>query len=179
METQEAVVARPTGTDKYLTFRLGDEEYGVDILQVREIVGLMPITPVPQVREYIRGVVNLRGKIIPVLDLRTKFDMGRVDDTEVTCIIVVDAADRASKVLMGLLVDAVSEVIDIPETDIEGVSCFGDALDARYVLGLAKHRSGVKILLDIEAVLADPGLIEMTVGDDELAFAGAAPDEEG
>lgn len=174
-----SALAEQVGTDKYLTFRLGEEEYGVDILQVREIVGLMPITPVPRTQGCIRGVVNLRGKIIPVLDLRTKFDMGRVEDSEVTCIVVVDTLQRGISVLMGLLVDTVSEVIDIPEVEIESAACFGNALDAHYVLGLAKHRTGVKILLNIEAVLAEPGLIEMVTAAEELAGAGAATSEEG
>jgi purine-binding chemotaxis protein CheW len=165
--------------DKYLTFRLGCEEYGVDILQVREIVGLMPITPVPRTQGCIRGVVNLRGKIIPVLDLRAKFDMGRVEDTEVSCIVVVDTLQRGNTVLMGLLVDTVSEVIDIPEAEIESATCFGNALDAHFIHGLAKHRSGVKILLNIEAVLAEPGLIEIAMVADELANAGESLNEEG
>lgn len=176
--TASIAVAEQVGTDKYLTFQLGDEEYGVDILQVREIVGLMPITPVPRTQCFIRGVVNLRGKIIPVLDLRTRFDMGKVEDSEVTCIVVVDTVQRGNAVLMGLLVDTVSEVIDIPATEIESAACFGDALDAHYVLGLAKHRTGVKILLNIEAVLADPGLIDMATAAEELASASPATSKE-
>lgn len=174
-----SAVAEEIGADKYLTFRLDAEEFGIDILQVREIVGLMPITAVPRTQGFIRGVVNLRGKIIPVLDLRAKFGMGQVEDTDVTCIIVVDTVQRDSTVLMGLLVDAVSEVIDICPTDIESASCFGNALDTHYLLGLAKHRSGVKILLNIDSVLCEPGLIEIAMAADRLADAGSAPTEEG
>lgn len=173
----QSSLAEEVDSYKFLTFRLGDEEYGVDILQVREIVGLMPITHVPRAQACIRGVLNLRGKIIPVLDLRTKFDMGRVEDTDVTCIIVVDTVQNGVDVQMGLLVDTVSEVVDIARGEIESVSCLGDALDSAYIRGLAKHRSGVKILLDIDAVLAEPGLIDMSIAAD--AQGGTALSEEG
>lgn len=166
--------------EKYLTFRLGSEEYGVEILKVKEIIGLLPITAVPRTAEFIRGVVNLRGKIIPVLDLRTKFGMGYVEDSELTCIIVVDADPRAtgSSVLMGLIVDSVSEVVDIPPEEIEEAACFGSALDTTFIVGLAKHRSTVKILLNIEAVLAEPGVLEMAQTAQELA-GEAVQGEEG
>lgn len=171
--TEASSTAVRAGTDKYLTFRLDVEEYGVDILKVREIVGLLPITHVPKTQEFIAGVVNLRGKIIPVLDLRRKFGMGHVEDTDVTCIVVVDTVQAGDDVLMGLLVDTVSEVVDISADDIESASCFGDALDSHYILGLAKHRSGVKILLNIESVLAEPGLLELTTTVAEQALAAA------
>lgn len=160
---------------KYLTFRLGDEEYGVEILKVKEIIGLLPITPVPRTPEFIRGVLNLRGKIIPVLDLRRKFGMGRVDDTEFTCIVVVDAKMRGSSALMGVLVDTVSEVVDIPEGEIEDAPCFGDSLDTTFILGMAKHKSSVKILLNIEAVLAERGVVELaTMTEQDLAQVAAS-----
>ena len=163
MATPVVVEAR-ADTDrggKYLTFRLGDEEYGVEILKVKEIIGLLPITPVPRTPEFIRGVLNLRGKIIPVLDLRQKFGMGRAEDTEFTCIVVVDTAVRGNSALMGVLVDTVSEVVDVPEADIEDAPRFGDAIDTTFILGMAKHKSSVKILLDIEAVLAEQGVVEI------------------
>lgn len=177
----QGAVATAAGIEKYLTFRLGSEEYGVEILKVKEIIGLLPITGVPRTPAFIRGVVNLRGKIIPVLDLRAKFDLGAVEDTELTCIVVVDAdpVGTGASVLMGLIVDAVSEVVDIPEDEIEDASCFGTALDTTFIVGLAKHRSTVKILLNIEAVLAEPGVLEMAATAQELVREGAGPGEEG
>jgi purine-binding chemotaxis protein CheW len=179
--TGQGAVATTAETEKYLTFKLGPEEYGVDILKVKEIIGMLPITMVPRTPEAVRGVVNLRGKIIPVLDLGTKFGMGKVEDTEVTCIVVVDADPRhtGTPVLMGLIVDSVSEVVDIPADEVEDASCFGMALDTTFIVGLAKHRSTVKILLNIEAVLAEPGVLELAATAQELALAGASDDEEG
>jgi purine-binding chemotaxis protein CheW len=138
---------------KYLTFRLGQEEYGVEILKVREIIGLMDITQVPRTPHYIRGVINLRGKVIPVLDLRSKFEMENREDTEETCIIVVDAATRKGTIAMGTLVDAVSEVLDIQQEEIENTPAFGASVDAEYILGIGKIKDTVKILLDIDKVL--------------------------
>lgn len=138
---------------KYLTFRLANEEYGLEILKVREIIGLMDITKVPKTPEYIRGVINLRGKVIPVLELRLKFGMDAKQDTEETCIIVVDIAGEAGSVLMGILVDAVSEVLDIQSEEIEDPPSFGAGFDTRFILGIGKVKNTVKLLLDIDRVL--------------------------
>jgi len=139
---------------KYLTFRLDQEEYGLEILKVREIIGLMNITHVPRTPEYIRGVINLRGKVIPVLDLRKKFGMGTTDDTEETCVIVVEVNSIGSAVMMGIIVDAVSEVLDIQGSQIEEAPSFGTNVDTRFILGIGKVKDEVKILLDIDQVLA-------------------------
>lgn len=138
---------------KYFTFQLGNEIYGLEILKVREIIGLMHITQVPRTPQYIRGVINLRGKIIPVIDLRTKFGMTPTEDTEHTCIIVVDLATDESTCQMGVLVDSVSEVLDIKEENIEATPAFGGDMDARFIRGMAKSEDKVTILLDVEAVL--------------------------
>ncbi|MCP4704817.1 MAG: purine-binding chemotaxis protein CheW [candidate division Zixibacteria bacterium] len=138
---------------KYLTFRLAAEEYGLEILKVREIIGLMNITQVPRTPDYIRGVINLRGKVIPVLDLRNKFGMGVTEDTEETCIIVVDVRLDGESVLMGTVVDAVSEVLDIMENEIEDAPSFGTNVDTEFILGIGKVKNDVKILLDINEVL--------------------------
>lgn len=138
---------------KYLTFRLANEEYGLEILKVREIIGLMDITRVPKTPEYIRGVINLRGKVIPVLELRLKFGMEAKQDTEETCIIVVDIAGETGSVLMGILVDAVSEVLDIQPEEIEDPPSFGAGFDTRFILGIGKVKNTVKLLLDIDRVL--------------------------
>ena len=139
---------------KYLTFGLGSEEYGLEILKVKEIIGVMNITSVPQTPKYVKGVINLRGKVIPVIDLRLKFGMEAVEYTDRTCIIVVDIAGKAGKkTVMGIVVDSVSEVLNIKGEEIEDTPTFGVSLETDYILGLAKVKGGVKILLDINKVL--------------------------
>ena len=139
---------------KYLTFALAGEEYGLEILKVREIIGLMDITPVPRAPEHIRGVINLRGKIIPVIDLRKKFGMPSTEDTDETCIIVVDVTSEGHSVDMGILVDSVSEVRDIVDQDIDPPPSFGSEVDTNFILGMAKADGAVKILLAIEKALS-------------------------
>jgi len=135
---------------KFLTFFLGEEEYGLEILKVQEINGMMPVTRVPRVPDYVRGVINLRGKIIPVIDLRLKFGMDPVGETEETCIIVV----HSGGVQTGIIVDRVSEVMDISGDEIEEAPSFGVDIDTDYILGMAKSDGRVKILLDIDKILA-------------------------
>ena len=135
---------------KYLTFFLGDEEYGLEILKVREIIGMMDITPVPRTPEFIRGVINLRGKVIPVVELRQKFGMETVEQTDETCIIVV----QAQGVEMGIVVDRVSQVIDIAAEEIQDAPSFGTTVDTDYILGIGKSVDRVKLLLDIDQVLS-------------------------
>jgi len=138
---------------KYLTFLLAGEEYGIGILKVKEIIGLMTITSVPRTPAYLKGVINLRGKVIPVVDLRLKFGMEAVDETERTCIIVVEILSGGRKVAMGIVVDSVSEVLNIRAGEIEETPHFGTRLDTEYILGMAKCGQGVKILLDIDRVI--------------------------
>ncbi len=138
---------------KYLTFTLHDEEYGIGILKVKEIIGMMPITTVPKTPDYVKGVINLRGKVIPVADLRLKFGMDPMDYTERTCIIVVEISGAGKKVHMGIVVDSVSEVLNIKAGDIEDTPNFGSRLDTDYILGMAKAGGGIKILLDIDEIL--------------------------
>lgn len=144
---------------KYLTFSLAGEEYGVGILKVKEIMGLMAVTPVPKTPEHIKGVINLRGKVIPVVDLRLKFGMACAEITERTCIIVVEIVSDVNKIAMGVMVDSVSEVLNIRASEIEDTPSFGSKLDTAYILGMAKSGQGVKILLDIDKVLSqsEPG----------------------
>lgn len=139
---------------KYLTFSLDKEEYGIGILKVKEIIGMMPITPVPRTPSFVKGVINLRGRVIPVIDLRLKFDMQEIEYTERTCIIVVEVEMRSSQIPMGIVVDSVSEVLNIKGDEIEETPTFGAKLDTDYILGMAKTDGGVKILLGIDQVLA-------------------------
>jgi purine-binding chemotaxis protein CheW len=163
--TQEAL-AKKTGSaseraGKYLTFVLAGEEYGLEILKVREIIGMMDITAVPRTPDFVKGVINLRGKVIPVVDLRLKFSMPSAEKTSETCIIVVDVG----RVEMGIVVDKVSEVQDIAGNDIEDAPSFGVSVDTEFILGIGKARGEVTILLDIEKVLT---------GSDVAALAGVS-----
>ena len=150
----QAVKAMADREGKYLTFTLAEEEYGIGILKIKEIIGMMPITSVPQTPEFVKGVINLRGKVIPVIDLRLRFGMGEIDYTERTCIIVVEIDGHAGTVLIGIVVDSVSEVLNVKGDEIEDTPTFGTKLDTEYILGMAKMKGGVKILLDIDRVLS-------------------------
>jgi chemotaxis signal transduction protein len=204
---------------KYLTFTLADEQYGIGILKIREIIGMQPITAVPQTPAFVKGVINLRGKVIPVVDLRLRFGMQEIDYTERTCIIVIEAQashmgkcwevkncnkkdcpayenkdlrcwiisgtfcrdeiqgsyhekieacrkcefyrstnDRSAVLTMGVVVDSVSEVLNIKSEEIEDTPTFGAKLNTDYILGMAKMEGGVKILLDIDKVLSSEEL---------------------
>jgi purine-binding chemotaxis protein CheW len=149
----QAVKAMEEKEGKYLTFTLAEEEYGIGILKIKEIIGMMPITTVPQTPKFVKGVINLRGKVIPVIDLRLRFGMESMDYTERTCIIVVEIDGTTSTVQIGIVVDAVSEVLNITGKDIEDTPTFGAKLNTNYILGMAKMEGGVKILLDIDRVL--------------------------
>jgi purine-binding chemotaxis protein CheW len=144
---------------KYLTFSLAQEECGIGILKIKEIIGMMPITSVPRTPEFVKGVINLRGKVIPVIDLRLKFGMASVAYTERTCIIVVEVQRQAGKVMIGIVVDSVSEVLNIKGADIESTPAFGAQLDTDFILGMAKMGGGVKILLDIDRILSDQEMV--------------------
>jgi purine-binding chemotaxis protein CheW len=144
---------------KYLTFSLAGEEYGISILKIKEIIGMMPITTVPRTPPFVKGVINLRGKVIPVVDLRLKFGMEEMGYTERTCIIVVETRGQSGSVLVGIVVDSVSEVLNIKGGDIEETPAFGARLDTDYILGMAKMNGGVKILLDIDKVLGTEEIV--------------------
>jgi len=138
---------------KYLTFKLDEEEYGLDIMKVQEIIGIMPVTKVPRVPEYVRGVINLRGRIIPTIELRAKFGIESVEDTERTCIIVVELQTEKGKVNMGVIVDEVAEVMDFNADSIDAAPEFGTALNTAFILGIGIVKGSVKILLDLDKVL--------------------------
>ena len=149
----QAVRAMSDREGKYLTFSLANEEYGIGILKIKEIIGMMPITSVPQTPGFVKGVVNLRGKVIPVIDLRLRFGIQEIDYTERTCIIVVEIGSDGGHIEVGIVVDAVSEVINIKSEEIQDAPNFGTRLNTDFILGMAKMEGGVKILLDIDQVL--------------------------
>ena len=159
--TEAKTVATPGMTltreaGKYLTFKLAEEEYGLEILKVREINGLMDITAVPQMPIYMKGVINLRGKVIPVVDLRLKFGLDEIEHTEQTCFIVVDVGKE-----IGIIVDTVSEVLDMKAEDIEPPPALGSSVDTSFILGMGKVGDAVKILLDITKILTSDELTDI------------------
>lgn len=150
---------------KYLTFALGPEEYGLEIIKVREIIGYIEVTAVPQTPHHVKGVINLRGQVIPVVDLRAKFGMETADVTDQTCIVVVEISQGARNFSTGIVVDNVQEVLDIDGQDIEDAPQFGASVDTDFILGMGKIGDSVKILLDINKVLG---------GDDLSGFAATS-----
>jgi purine-binding chemotaxis protein CheW len=152
-----SVAIHQNGERKFLTFFLAGEEYGIEILKVQEIIGLMPITRVPRTPGFVRGVINLRGKVISVVDLRLKFGMEEIEPTAETCVIVVQTADLK----LGVIVDRVSEVLVIAGEDIEETPSFGVSVDTDYILGIGKSQGQAKLLLDIDRVLSGQDLKEI------------------
>ncbi len=138
---------------KYLIFHLGEEEFGTEVLKVREIMGLQDITVIPQVPEYVKGVINLRGKVIPVIDLRLKFDMPPHPYNERTCVVVMRTQNEEEDLLVGMIVDGVVEVLNLASSDIEETPDFGPGVETPYLTGIAKVKGKVKILLDVDHVL--------------------------
>jgi purine-binding chemotaxis protein CheW len=153
----EKLEIRKLNGGKFLTFFLAGEEYGIEILSVHEIIGMLPITSVPGTPGYICGIVNLRGKIIPIIDLRRKFGMESKAQTAETCIIVVNVQG----VEVGIVVDRVSEVINIAAGDIEPPPSFGKDVNTDYILGIGKSASKVKILLNIDRVLSADQIVQI------------------
>jgi purine-binding chemotaxis protein CheW len=169
-----ASVARPSAVReaqglarKYLTFVLGGSEYGIPVQKVREIIKVMEITSVPQVAPYVKGVINLRGKVIPVVDLRLKFHLTQAEYTDRTCIIVVEMALRSTVALIGVVVDSVSDVVSIAADEIEEAPDLAEQDGSGCVEALAKVKGTVKIIVNLDRLFGSD--------DAELAAAGAAP----
>jgi len=156
--TDEQAIVR---AGKYLTFQLDDEEFGIDIMLVKTIIGLMDITKVPKMPGYVRGVINLRGMIIPVVDLRLKFGMKMAENTRETTIIVVEVKFESRQEQIGVLVDRVSEVLDITEDDIEDAPTLGASLETNFIIGMAKTKKRVISLLSIDRVLSMQDIIKL------------------
>jgi purine-binding chemotaxis protein CheW len=146
---------------KYLVFQLDSEEFGIQVLKVREIMGIQDITAVPQTPSYVKGVINLRGKVIPVVDLRLKFGLQEEEYTQRTCVIVVQVERESGAIMMGIVVDGVAEVLNLAEADIEDTPNFGNGDNMGYLLGMAKIKGAVKILLDIDQVLGSDDLTSL------------------
>jgi purine-binding chemotaxis protein CheW len=157
----EATAAILVKAGKYLTFHMGKEVYGLEILKVQEIIGMMPVTRVPKTPDFVRGVINLRGKVIPVIELRRKFGMESREDTDRTCIVVVQVAWSAGAVTMGMLVDEVSEVLSVAREQIEAPPSFGAGVDTDFILGMGKVGAKVVMLLDVDRVLANEEIAAM------------------
>jgi len=146
---------------KLLTFSLAEEGYGVSILKVKEIIGMLDITPVPRTPDFIKGVINLRGKIIPIMDLRVKFGMDECEYNERTCIIVVEIHIKGTQKLIGVVVDMVSEVVTISEEQIEPPPEYGTKSEHNFILGIGKLKDRVVIILDIEEVFLCEEVLKM------------------
>jgi purine-binding chemotaxis protein CheW len=157
-ERDGATAATEAQAGKYLTFELGKEIYGLAILKVQEIIKLMAITCVPRTPDFVRGVINLRGRVIPVVDLRTKFGMEAFENTDRTCIIVVEITGADHGITMGVLVDAVSEVLEVAAEQIEPPPSFGMSVSTDFILGMGKVEEKVVMLLDVDKVLASEEL---------------------
>jgi purine-binding chemotaxis protein CheW len=173
MTTQDATaVLDPTASaadlaGKYMGFKLDAEHYGMAILKVQEIIGLMTITAVPRTPEFVRGVINLRGKVIPVIDLRLKFGLEPKENTDLTCIMVVQVEMHDTLVTMGVIVDQVSEVMDITADQVEPPPSFGDPAAEQFLLGMGKFQDNVVILLDVDRILSS----------NEMSMVGAMGEE--
>lgn len=162
---------------KYLTFQLAGEQYGLEILKVREIIGMMNVTRVPGAADFIRGVINLRGQVITVVDLRAKFNIQSVEDTENTCIIVVQLEREVRQLTLGIIVDQVCEVADITEDQIAPAPSFGQGIENNFILGMGKMDQKVLTILDINKVLSgrEVGIAEHLPdnGDNQQGVSGS------
>jgi len=152
--SEPAALQNDARAGKYLTFHLVQEEFGIRVLKVREIMGVQEITAVPQTPAHVKGVINLRGKVIPVIDLRLKFGLPAAEYGQRTCIIVAQVQGEAGPIQMGVIVDGVSEVLNLTGAEIEDTPDFGGDSTNQFLLGMAKVKGKVKILLDIDKVLS-------------------------
>lgn len=189
MDNQTTVTVAKTGQEthgvnqvrvleggKFLTFLMANEKYGLEILKVREIIGMMDVTSVPTTPAFIRGVINLRGKVIPVVDLRLKFGIEAREDTQRTCIIVVQIAHPGQEMIMGIIVDEVSDVLDIDRNQIEPPPSFGANIRTDFILGMGKADQKVLTMLDIDRVLSEQ---DIALVETSAEKTGPQPDKPG
>lgn len=166
-DSDSITIAKSALAGKYLTFVLADEDYGLEILKIQEIIGMMNITTMPRTPDYVRGVINLRGKVIPVLDMRRKFDLPTTEDTNRTCIIVTQIDSGDGVLTTGIVVDLVSEVLDIATSQIDPPPDFGGGIETRFILGLGKVNNRVIMLLDINSILTTDDIKMMQAAAEE------------
>lgn len=172
-----AAPAAETRAERYLTFHLGPEEFGIRVLKVREIMGIQDIAAIPEMPAHAKGVIRLRGKVVPVIDLRLKFGLPETEYTQRTCLVVVQAGTSTGSALVGVVVDAVSEVLYLAAGDIAKTPKFSRETAAPYLLGVARAKGTVKILADIDRVLTArelkdlDGLVSSAGGGDERSGA--------
>jgi purine-binding chemotaxis protein CheW len=168
----QSATAMPSATDgqalslagKYLTFRLAGEIYGLPILKVQEIIRIMKITRVPKAPDFVLGVVNLRGKVIPIINMRRKFGLNVVEDTERTCIIVVQVNLKGQTITLGAVVDEVSEVMNLSAEQISKTPPMGASVDTEFIVGMGRLEHNVVMLLDLDKVFSTQELAEMGAG---------------
>lgn len=161
-------ISEATGTEQFLTFKLGEEVFAVEVGKVREILDVVTITKVPQTPDYMRGVINLRGGVVPVIDLRMRFDMPRSEDTVNTCIIVVEVQLGGESIILGIVADSVQEVFDLENAQIEPVPRIGTKLNTEFLRGMGKHNDSFLIILDIDRLFTTSDL-ELAQGCEEKA----------
>ena len=171
---QEKPASSTGRAGKYLTFELGKEVYGLPVLGVREVIGMQAAAKVPHTPDYVQGVINLRGKVIPIIDLRMKFGLPPTEHTDRTCVVVVQLTGRGAVILAGAVVDRVSEVVNLVTADIEDTPDFGDGTNLPYVLGIAKTKDGVRILVDPDVLFEVTQLVQV-----QEAMSGASEQEGG
>lgn len=154
-------------TRRLFTFKLSGSDYGVPILRVQEIVALPPVTPVPRTPEFVRGVINLRGRVVPVVDLRTRFGMAASPDTDRTCVVIIQVEGESGAMRMGVVVEDLAEVVDVPEDDVVDPPEFGAGIDTEFLLGMGRVAQRVIILLDVDKVLtsADVATVRQAAGE--------------
>jgi len=162
-------VSEAAGAEQFLTFKLGAETFAVEVGKVREILDLTTVTKVPQTPDYLRGVINLRGSVVPVIDLRVRFGMPRARDTVNTCIIVVEVTVGGESVILGTLADSVQEVFDLESAQIEPVPSIGTKLNTQFMKGMGKHNDSFLIILDIDNLCSGGELQLAQQGQEEAA----------
>ena len=138
---------------KYLSFVLGDGEYAVEILKIQQVIQLQPITRIPRSPKFIRGVLNLRGKVVPILNLHSKFNMQSVEETGKTCILITEISDRETTLIVGIVIDEVKEVMDINEEMLTDKPEMGKSKSAKHIIGAVRMNEKVRFLLDLDEIL--------------------------
>ena len=166
-----------TETQQYLTFELAGEQYAVGILRVKEIIEFTTLTTVPKTPAWVRGVINLRGQVVPVIDLAVKFGLPPTTVQKTTCIVILEVLLAGETTVMGVVADAVSQVIDLPAHEVEAPPAFGTQVEVDYLLGMGKLGNKFALILDIDRVLASDGLLALVTAPVAPTLEAAASHE--